>query len=105
VMKGERDLAHAAASTENAPVTISQEFLGNPRECVDLVVIPVDLQGRPILDTLPRIALADGEGNVTLSYERNHVALVGQQLGTANVAVTFGAVTVWVPVTVVPSSR
>jgi len=101
-----RGLAYADQQAESAPVTLSRVFLGRPRECVDLIVVPVDIEGRPIFGSASRTSVVAGADNITVRSDHpNHLALVGREIGNAEVRVQFGAQSISIPVSVVPSTR
>jgi hypothetical protein len=101
-----RGLAYADKQAESAPVTLSRAFLGSPRECVDLIVVPVDVEGRPIFGSASRTSVVSGADRITVrSHHSNHLALVGREIGNAEVHVQFGAQSISIPVSVVPSTR
>lgn len=103
---GLRDLAHPDPATEGAPLRISTEFLGKPRECVDVVAVPFDAEDRPIFGARGQTTFVDGEAHVTLRNLRaNVLGFVGRSKGSAELRVTFGDRSANVRVDVVDSER
>lgn len=103
---GFRDVAHPNTNLDGTSVRISKEFLGAPRECADVLVIPFDERNRPILGLQGQARVTAGDEHLALRGVRaNVVGMVGRSIGSAAVRVTYADQNVDLHVDVVPSQR